>query len=70
LKIACLLFAAMLPAAVQAQFTYTTNGDNTITITGYTGSPSVLTILIRSLLMELNSQLPSWGMRRFFPLVV
>ena len=32
-----LLFAAMLPAAVQAQFTFTTNND-AITITGYTGS--------------------------------
>jgi hypothetical protein len=27
----------LLPAAVQAQFTYTTNDNNTITITGYTG---------------------------------
>jgi len=37
LKIACLLCLAMLPAVVQAQFTYTTN-SGTITITGYTGS--------------------------------
>lgn len=28
----------LLPALVRAQFTFTTNTDNTITITGYTGS--------------------------------
>jgi len=34
-----------LPAAVQAQkFTYTTNSDNTITITGYTGTGGVVNI--------------------------
>jgi hypothetical protein len=33
-----LLCAALLPAGVQAQFTCTTNADNTLTITGYTGS--------------------------------
>ncbi len=33
-KIACLLSAATLPVAGQAQFTYITNPDNTITITG------------------------------------
>jgi hypothetical protein len=38
-----LLLAAMLPAAVQAQFTYTTN-DGAITITGYTGSNGMVTI--------------------------
>lgn len=32
------------PAIAQAQFTYTTNADNTITITGYTGSNGVVTI--------------------------
>ena len=32
-----LLWAALLPAVVQAQYTYTTNDDNTLTITGYTG---------------------------------
>jgi len=31
------LFLVVLPAVVQAQFTFATNGDNTITITGYTG---------------------------------
>ncbi len=36
-KIACLLCAATLPVAVQAQFTFVTNADSTITITGYTG---------------------------------
>ena len=36
----CLLAVVVLalPAAVEAQFTYITNADNTITITGYTGS--------------------------------
>jgi hypothetical protein len=43
LKIVCLLCAAMLPAAVQAQLTFTTN-NGTITITGYTGSASDVTI--------------------------
>jgi hypothetical protein len=37
----CLL---ALPAAVQAQFTYTNNGDGTATITGYTGSGGAVTI--------------------------
>ena len=35
----CLLGALLLPLAVQAQLTYTTNSDNTINITGYTGTP-------------------------------
>jgi hypothetical protein len=39
----CLLCAAMLPAAVQAQFTFTTN-DDSITITGYTGSDGTVVI--------------------------
>jgi hypothetical protein len=39
----CLLCAAMLPAVVQAQFTYVTN-NGTITITGYTGSGGAVTI--------------------------
>jgi hypothetical protein len=34
----------MMPANVQAQYEYTTNADNTITITGYTGSNKVLNI--------------------------
>jgi len=37
-----LLLAA--PIAVQAQFTYTTNADNTLTITGYSGPPWAVTI--------------------------
>jgi hypothetical protein len=40
----CLLAAAMLPAAVQAQFSYTDNGDGTATITGYTGPGGDVTI--------------------------
>ncbi|MGO8835923.1 MAG: leucine-rich repeat domain-containing protein [Limisphaerales bacterium] len=42
----CLLGALLLalPAVVQAQFTYTTNADDTLTITGYTGSNGVVTI--------------------------
>jgi hypothetical protein len=43
-KVACLVFAAMFPAAVQAQFTFTTNTDNTLTITSYTGSGGNVTI--------------------------
>ena len=35
---------AMLPAAGEAQFTCTTNADNTITITGYEGSGGDVTI--------------------------
>jgi hypothetical protein len=40
----CLLGAAMLPAVAEAQFTFTTNDDNTITITGYTGPGGAVTI--------------------------
>jgi hypothetical protein len=29
------------PVVVRAQYIYTVNGDNTITITGYTGEPSL-----------------------------
>src|SRR5689334_17815864 len=32
-----LVLLLVVPIAVQAQFTFTTNGDNTITITRYTG---------------------------------
>jgi hypothetical protein len=39
-----LFCAAMLPAAAQAQFTYTDNGDGTCTITGYHSSVGALTI--------------------------
>ena len=39
----CLFCAAMLPAAVHAQFTFTTN-NGTITITGYVGNPVSLVI--------------------------
>ncbi len=41
----CLLSAMwLLPAAAQAQFTFITNADNTIAITGYTGSGGDVTI--------------------------
>jgi hypothetical protein len=39
----CLLCAAMLPAVVQAQLTFTTN-NGAITITGYTGSSGTVVI--------------------------
>jgi hypothetical protein len=39
----CLLCAALLPAAVQAQFTFTIKND-AVTITGYTGPGGVVTI--------------------------
>jgi hypothetical protein len=35
---------AAIPPAVQAQFTYTTNEDNTLTVTGYAGSPGAVII--------------------------
>jgi hypothetical protein len=40
---ACLLVVLLLPAAVQAQFLFTTN-NGTITITQYTGSGGAVTI--------------------------
>jgi hypothetical protein len=40
----CLLCVTMLPVVVQAQFNFTTNADDTITITGYTGSNGVVAI--------------------------
>ena len=40
----CLLCMMLLPAVVQAQFTFTTNADSTITIWGYTGDSSDVTI--------------------------
>ena len=46
-KIRSFLFTALLlalPTLVQAQFTYVTNDDNTISITGYIGSGGDLTI--------------------------
>jgi hypothetical protein len=39
-----LLLVMAAPAAVQAQLTFVTNADNTITITGYTGPPWAVTI--------------------------
>jgi hypothetical protein len=39
-----LLLLLTLPAVVQAQFTFTTNADNTLTITGYTGPGGVVVI--------------------------
>jgi hypothetical protein len=36
----CLLCMMLLPAVLQAQFIFTTNADNTITIWGYTGDSS------------------------------
>src|SRR6185312_12476267 len=40
----CLLCMLLLPVVAHAQFTYTTNEDNTITITGYTGSDDAVVI--------------------------
>jgi len=42
--IACLLCVVMLPAMAKAQFTFTTNADNTLTLTGYSGTNGALTI--------------------------
>src|ERR1035438_6740084 len=44
LKCFGLVVLLALPASVRAQFTFTTNDNNTITITGYTGSNSVVVI--------------------------
>jgi hypothetical protein len=41
MKFLSLLLLLTLPAVVQAQFTFTTN-DGAITITGYTGTNSVV----------------------------
>src|ERR1035438_9467654 len=43
LKFACLMFATMLPAFAQAQFTFFTN-NGAITITGYSGSNGIVVI--------------------------
>ena len=44
LKLLPLLFLLLVPALARAQFTYITNDDNTITITEYTGSDSIVTV--------------------------
>jgi hypothetical protein len=38
----CLLCAAMLPALVQAQFTFTTNNDGSLNLYQYTGSNGIV----------------------------
>ena len=42
--ISAITLGLLLPLAANAQFTYTNNGDNTITITGYTGAGGNVTI--------------------------
>jgi len=42
--LAAALLILTIPAKVQAQYEYTTNSDNTITITGYTGTSTVVSI--------------------------
>src|ERR1039458_8958627 len=39
-----LLIIGAAPAAMEAQYIYTTNGDNTLTITGYTGPGGAMII--------------------------
>ncbi len=39
-----LLFLLLVPAIAPAQFTYLTNSNNTITITGYTNSDAILVV--------------------------
>ena len=41
---AILVFLLMAARDVQAQYAYTTNADNTLTITGYRGTPGAVTI--------------------------
>ena len=43
-KLLLLLLLLALPAVVQAQFTFITNPDNTLTITGYSGPPWAVNI--------------------------
>ena len=43
-KIACLLCVAWLPFLAEAQFTYTTNDDGSLNITGYAGASNTITI--------------------------
>lgn len=43
-RIVCLLCVSVLPAVVQAQFTYTTNNDGTLNISGYSGSGGAVII--------------------------
>ena len=50
--LAALVF--MLPAAVQAQFNYAFNPDNTVIITDYTGSGGLVNI--PNIIAELESQ--------------
>jgi len=45
-KIACLLCAAILPAAVNAQFTFTTNTDGSLNIYEYTGPYDIVSLVI------------------------
>ena len=42
--VGALLATMALPVVTNAQFTYTTNADHTLTITGYTGSGGVVNI--------------------------
>ena len=44
MKLSPLLLLLALPAVAQSQFSFTTNTDNTLTITGYTGSNGVVTL--------------------------
>ncbi|MDE3068797.1 MAG: hypothetical protein KGJ60_14785 [Verrucomicrobiota bacterium] len=44
MKIAWVLCAMVLPAVVQAQFTFTTNSDGSLNIAAYTGSGGAVTI--------------------------
>ena len=44
ITIAAVLVLGLLPAVVQAQYKYTTNADNTITITKYTGPDGAVAI--------------------------
>lgn len=45
-KIACLLCAALLPAVVDAQFTFTTNTDGSLNIYNYTGTNNIVSLVI------------------------
>jgi hypothetical protein len=53
LKITCLLSLLVLPAMVQAQFTYTTNADGSLNITGDTNIPINGVVMIPSTITDL-----------------
>ena len=66
MKLLSILLLLALPAVVQAQdYTYTTNDDNTITITGYTGPGGDVTIPSSILVNGVSLPVTSIGNKAF-----